>query len=211
MTDYLAKARQHVRDHYGDDFSVLEASIVDSERFYCFNFQSNAFIQTQDMMTMVVGQGDTIINKEDNRFFNFGSRFSLAASLKMLEENLLTEKRIRKHKPRFELNTKYNLQINGIKKRHVLIEQLILHEVTYVIPEVVGDSIFRVAKTYDTRSLEKRLNDVPVVFHGVSDSLALVDALLASDCCNFELEQHQDRAFAKYVDRATDEDLQAIW
>lgn len=211
MTDYLAEAIRHINEKYGDQFSILEKSIVDSNRFYCFTFQSNEFIRTGDNSTMAVGQGYTIINKEDNRFFDFGSRHSLEQSLKILDENLKVEDRIRKHKPQFGLGTKYDLQINSVKKRHTLIEKLKGHGLTYVIPEVVGDSIFRIAKTYDSKGIEKRLRDLPVVFHGISNSLTLIDDLLSSDCCDFDLPKHQDKSLEKYVERATEEDLKPIW
>lgn len=211
MTDYLAEARRHINEKYGDQFSLLEKSIVDSDRFYCFTLQSSEFIRTGDYSTMAVGQGYTIIHKADNRFFDFGSRHSLEQSLKILDENLKVEDRIRKHKPQFELGTKYDLQINSIKKRQTLIEKLKGHGLTYVIPEVVGDSIFRIAKTYDTKSIEKRLKDLPVVLHGVSNSLTLIDDLLSSDCCDFDLPKRQDKSLQKYVERATEEDLKPIW
>jgi hypothetical protein len=211
MIDFLTEARRHVREKYGDKYAVLKDSIVDSDRFYCFTFQSNEFIRTGDYSTMAVGQGYTIINKKDNRIFDFGSRHSLDQALKVLDENLWIEDRIKKHKPEFELGTKYDLRINSIKKRQTLIEKLKASGLTYIIPEIVGDSIFRIAKTYDLKGIEKRLNELPVVFHGISDELTLIDDLLSSDCGDFDLPKHQDKSLAKYVDRATEEDLQPIW
>ena len=186
MKDYLSEARQHIREKYGEQFSVLEKSIVDLDRFYCFTFQSNEFLKTGNFSTMAVGQGYTIINKADNRFFNFGSGYSLDESLKVLDENLQTEAGIRKYKSQFILGTRYDLQINSIKKRQTLIEILQGHQVTYVIPEVVGDSIFRIAKAYDSKKLEKRLLELPVVFHGVSESLMLINELTTSACCDLD-------------------------
>jgi hypothetical protein len=211
MIDYLAKAKRYINERVGDHVSVLEESIVDTDRFYCFTFQSNEFIKTENFSTMLVGHGYTIINKEDGRFFDFGSRHSLDQSLKILDENLRTEQRIRKHKFQFELGTKYDLQINVIRKHQVLVEKLKEQEVTYIIPEVVSDSIFRIAKRYDSKSLEKRLMDLPVVFHGIADSLTLIDELLTSDCCDFDLLRHEERTLAKYIGKATDEDLRPIW
>lgn len=37
---------------------------------------------------------------------------------------------------------------------------------------------WRIAKMYDSKSLEKRLEELPVVFHGISDSLSLISELL---------------------------------
>jgi hypothetical protein len=211
MTDYSAEARRHISERYGDQFSLLEKSIVDSDRFYCFTFQSSEFIRTGDYSSMSVGQGYTIIDKEDNRFFDFESIHSLDQSLKILDEKLTIENRIRKHKPQFDLRTKYDLQINSIKKRQPLIEKLKGYGLTYVIPEVVGDSIFRIAKTYDSKGIEKRLTDLPVVFHGISNDLTLIDDLLSSDYCDFDVPKHQDKSLAKYVEKATEDDLKPIW
>ena len=106
---------------------------------------------------------------------------------------------------------KYNLQINSIKKQQTLIEKLKGHKLTFVIPEVICDSIFRIPKTYDSKGIEKRLKDLPVVFYGVSNSLRLIDDLLSSDCCDFDLPIHQNKNLAKYITRATEEDLKPIW
>jgi len=88
MTDYLAQARQYVKERHGDQVSVLLEHIVDSDRFYCFTFQSNEYLRTNDISTMLVGHGYTIINKKDNRFFTFGSKYHLNTALEVLEENL---------------------------------------------------------------------------------------------------------------------------
>jgi hypothetical protein len=209
--DYLDQARRYVSNRFGNEVSVLEESIIDSDRFYCFTLQSNEFIRTRNPSEMVAGQGYTIINKEDNRFFDFGSRYSLSESLKILEKDLIMERKIRKYKPQFELWTRYDIQINTIKKRQVLIEKLKEFKVTYIIPEVVGDSIFRISKPYDAGNLEKRLKDLPVIFHGVTDGLGLIDGLLNSDCCEFDLLKHQEKSAAKCADTATEEDLKPIW
>lgn len=211
MINYIAQANQHLSATYGDEFAILEESIVDLDQFYCFTYQSKEFVRTRNPSTRVAGQGYTILNKEDNRFFGFGSRHSLKEALKILEGNLLTEKRIRRHKPQFELTTRYDLQVNTIKKLQVLIDKLSAFEMRYVIPEVVGDSIFRIPRRYDKRLLKNKLMNLPVTFHDVVDILRITDELLTSDCCEFELLQHQEKNLAKYADKATEEDLQPIW
>jgi hypothetical protein len=128
-----------------------------------------------------------------------------------LEKWLAIEVRIKKHKPEFDPEKKYGIQITRINKRWVIVDKLLKFEVSYTVPEIVGDSIFRIPQKYNSKLLEKRLAELPATFCGIKDRLSLIDELLAADACDFILVEHQEKSFAKYTARATEEDLIPVW
>jgi hypothetical protein len=211
MASYFQEATNYAIKQFGNEYDVDPRSIVDGENFFSFVCHTKAFLETGDFSNMTVGQGYTFIVKRDNRIVPFGSALSFEQARATLEKWLASEVRIKKHKPEFDPGKKYDIQITRITKRWMIIEKLLKFEVTYTIPEVVGGSIFRIPKKYTNKLLEERLVKLPVTFSGIKDRLSLIDELLATDACEFDLLEYQEVKFAKYVDKATEADLKSIW
>ncbi len=211
MEDYRQRAIVYVHERFGQEYSLLEESVVDSERFYAFTFQANEFIQTGDLSFMTAGHGYTILNKEDGRWFSYGSRYSLTQAITLLTDQLSIEGRIRREKQNFNMQEEYALRIDRVKRRWKLVEILMKFEVCYVVPEITGDAIYRIEKKYDDVRLLHRLSAPPTVFHLINHSIDLIEALMNAKCCDFDLLLHSKRNFAKYASRATPEDLEPVW
>lgn len=213
VNEYLLLSSQYVAGKYGDGFAVVPGSIRDFEDLYCFTFQTKKFLETNNIVDMAVGNGYTFIYKLDNRIFEAGSRFTFEQSLKDLRNKLKVESYIKRQVSNFRLNLDFDLKILEIHQVKLLLDVLDKHELTYIIPEVVGDSIFRISKRYTQTLLQTRLKDLPVIFHGVDhlNCLYLADELLRYNICRFELQERQVKNYARYVGRATAEDLESIW
>lgn len=213
MNEYLLFACQYVAGKYGDGFAVVPGSISDLHDLYCFTFQTKKFLKTNNIVDMAVGNGYIFICKHDNRIFETGSRFTFEQSLKDLRNKLKIESAIKRQIPNFQMNLDFDLRILEIHQVELLVDVLDKHGLTYIIPEGVGDSIFRIPKRYNKALLQRRLKDLPVVFHGMNSSgcLFLIDELLKCNVCRFELLKHQVNTFAKYLDRSTPEDMEPIW
>jgi hypothetical protein len=213
MDTYLDIAKEYISTAIGTDFAIVPESIHDLEDVFSFSYQTRTFLETGNFSYMTVGQGPTFIHKKDDRIFHYGSRFSFEEALNDLRKKLETETRIKTHTADFDLDTRYNLQINRIKKKQLLIDTLVAHKIEYIIPEIVGDSIFRISKTYKFRGLEIRLKELPAIFNATigNTNVDLINDLIQQDSCEFELIKHIPMKYEVYTSRATPEDLKPIW
>lgn len=213
MNNYLKIATEYISAEVGDDFAIVKDSIVDLNNLYCFVYQTKEYLNTGNFHAMAVGQGYHFINKNNNRIFSYGSGFSFEEALADIKRSLIIEAGIRKHKSCFELQKRFDIQINQISKKQLLIDLLKKHAITYVIPEIVGDSIFRIPKKYNSKVLEERFQELPAIFKGIGidTCLYLTDELINTECCEFDLICHIDTKRAAYVNTATPEDLKPVW
>lgn len=77
----------------------------------------------------------------------------------------------------------------------------------------MGNSIFRIPKDYNNKSLSERIRNLPVELHGLNQDtlpLLLLD-LIKTNCCQFELIEKTERNLAVYADKASEKDLEPIW
>lgn len=124
MNNYLKIAAEYIRAEVGDDYAIVKDSIVDLNNLYCFVYQTKEYLNTGNFHAMAVGQGYHFINKNDNRIFSYGSGFSFEEALADIERSLILEAGIRKHKSCFELQQRFDIQINQISKKQLLIDLL---------------------------------------------------------------------------------------
>ena len=213
MSKYLVLASEYVTKKYGSTFAVASESIQDLDDLYCFISQTKEFLKTGDISKAAIGNGYIFIYKRDKRFFEIGSRFTFEQALRDLRDKLIREEHIKKHIPNFQFDLTFDLKIVKVHNQTLLLDVLAKYEIMYTIPEVVANSIFRIPKRYTKALLQTRLKELPVVFHGVSNSvcLFLIGELLQYNVCQFELQEHQARSFAKYVERSSSEDMETIW
>ena len=208
--DYAAQAAHYVATTAGDAFGVVEESIVECEKFYAFTYQTVKYLTTRIVSDGAVGQGYIFLDKADGRFHAYGSRRDYDAARIDLLEQLMREARIQEYKPNYQLYKRFDIRINTIKNRKALLDKLIGY-ISYTTPEVVAGSIYRIPKPYTIGELEQRLKELPTTFHTVLNQEKLILELGSSNCCDFDLLEHTGRSYAKYIDKATDEDLKVIW
>lgn len=213
MLRYKTLADNYIKNTVGTDFSIVLDSIQDLNDFFCFTYQNRRYIETGDILHMAVGQGYTFIKKSDHRVFSFGSRYSFDLALSKLRNQVSKEAVIRKAIPHFDLLEKFSLKIISIYKKEKLIHLLLENKPTYVIPEVVGNSIFRVPKDYNKKSLSERLLNLPVELQGLNQERlpGLLLDLVKTNCCQFKLIEKKERNLEVHADKASDDDMEPIW
>lgn len=213
MSIYLDLAKKYINTEIGTDFAIVPEGINDLEDFFSFTYQTKEFLETGNFSAMTIGQGYHFIHKKDQRIFPYGSRLSFEEAMNDLREKLAIEVRIKTHKVNFELDVRYNIQINQIRNKQLVIDLFIKHRLEYIIPEVVGDSIFRISKPYKKNELLLRLDNLPTTFSEIQghDMSYLIDDLLKSACCDFDLILHIPVKYEVYTSRATPGDLNPIW
>lgn len=208
--DYAAQAGHYVATTVGDAFGVVDESVIECDRFYAFTYQTVKYLASRNCNDGVVGQGYVFIDKTDGRFHAYGSRHDYDAARVDLLEQLIREARIKEYKPNYQLYKRFDIRVNTVKNRKVLVNKLI-GLISYTIPEVVAGAIYRIPKLYGIEEIGQRLNGLPATFHSIFDQEKLILELGIADCCDFDLFEHQETSYAKYVERATEEDLKPIW
>jgi hypothetical protein len=211
--NYPKIAKEYIQQEAGNDFDIVEESIVDSELYYSFTYQSKEFLKTGDFKAMYVGQGYIFISKIDDRFFAYGSYLSYEEALELLTDNLSKESKIKRFKPEFDIKVRYDIQIKSIRKKWILIDLLLKYQTKYIIPEIAGETIYRIAKDYKRKDLEDKLNEKDFTFHQISitNGIYLIHDLIETQCCDFDLRLHTERKYEKYLEKASPEDLEPIW
>ena len=67
------------------DCGLVEGATLEYPRCFVFFYQSKKFIETGDFGEMLVGQGPVLVSREDGRFFETGSAFSVCHYVKAFE------------------------------------------------------------------------------------------------------------------------------
>ncbi|MFC5875867.1 hypothetical protein ACFP3I_25340 [Chryseobacterium arachidis] len=189
--NYLEVARKYVYDTIGEKFYIPEDSIYEYEDIFCFSYQSKKYLETSDFREMSVGQGPQLIIKADGRIIPFGSAYTFDAAIRETRKKILIEKTIREICPNYNYwQDNYVLTINKIFNEETLISILKDHRATYIIPEIIGNSIHRVGKVYTKNDLIRRFKELPAsfnTFYGLYSDLLI--KLTESYCCNFSISQ----------------------
>lgn len=182
-------AENYIKRTIGSDFAIVQDSIEDLSDFYAFTYQTRKYLETGNFLDMAIGQGYIFLHKPDNRFFSFGSGQNFEDSLVELRSQILKEKEIQKSFPHFDIQKQYDVRVTKIVHKDVLIDVLIQNKTTYIVPDIVGNSIFRIAKIYKKKSLAERLTLLPTTFHGVNQEVlpSVVQHFTETNCCQFDL------------------------
>jgi hypothetical protein len=211
--NYLEIARKYIYETEGDEFDVSEESIENYEDIFCFFYQSKKYLKTLDFRDILVGQGPQLIIKSDDRIIPFGSAYTSDTAIRETRKKILIENTIRKVCPNYNYwHDNYVLIINKVFNEEKLISVLKYHRATYIIPEVIGNSIHRVGKVYTKNDLIKRFKELPASFntlYGLYSDLLI--KLVESYCCDFSIAPKENRKFASYVEHATQKDFETVW
>ncbi|GAA5086739.1 hypothetical protein GCM10023210_08920 [Chryseobacterium ginsengisoli] len=207
--NYLEIARKYVYETIGEELESIE----DYDDIFCFFYQSKKYLETLDFRDMLVGQGPQLIIKSDGRIIPFGSAYTSDTAIRETRKKILIEKTIRKVCPNYNYwYDNYVLIIDKVFNENKLISILKDHRATYIIPEVIGNSIYRVGKVYTKNDLIKRFQNPPAsfsTFYGLYSELLI--KLTESYCCNFSIKPKKNRKFASSVEYATEKDYETVW
>lgn len=109
----------------------------------------------------------------------------------------------------------YRLTINHLADLNATVEILAQQKLSYTIPRIEGDTVWRASSWYTNELLHQRLQELPCIFAtlGMKQIAALEDRFAQTQCCEFSYErilQAPDR-YEWRADQATAKDLQPIW
>lgn len=189
MDSYLEIANAYILTEAGEDCAIVMESIQDLENFYCFTYQSKSFLKTGNYEFMWVGQGYNFIHKKDKRIFSYGSGFPLEKALHDLRERLRIETKVKRVKNNFELEKQFDLLVTTIHKKQIFIDTFLKFDISYLTPEIVADSTFKIPKRYTKNVLLEKIKDLPASFKSINSRscLYLADELIKNESCDFEL------------------------
>ncbi len=212
MNTCLKAAIDFIAVKAGPHFSISPNSIEETDDFYCFTYAPTEYLNRSGSLEPIeIVGGFNILNKADNRIFRYSGSFSYQNGMADLSERLKKETEIKRHLPIFSLNHSYCLTIISNYSAEKVANVLIKYKATFIIPEIVGDSIFRIPTLYKKEQLMKRLSTMPATFNCLQVDCDLLLELLAIRGCNFEIVLKQHKQAAKYTNQATTSDLEPIW
>lgn len=213
MNPFFKQAENYVSTKYGKEFRVVKASIQDLPDFFGFTFNTHVILESEKLNNTVIGQGWHFLFKLDCRIFTTRTGLGFEGGLKKLRRRISQEKAVRNSIPNFDIQIRYDLRVSEVLKKQVLLQSLLKFGLTYTIPEIVGDSIFRIPTAYTENLLLEKLSITPFVFFGLNhDELPeLIIELIQNTSCKFSLLKYESRTFAKYVSKASKIDLEPIW
>lgn len=186
---YFEIANVYILTKVGEDCAIVMESIQDLDDFYCFTYQSKSYLKMGNNEPMLVGQGYNFIHKKDKRIFSYGSGFPLETALHDLRERLRIETKVKRVKNNFELEKQFDLLVTTIHKKQIFIDTFLKFDISFVTPEIVGDSTFRIPKRYTKNVLLEKIKDLPASFKSINSRscLYLADDLIKNECCDFDL------------------------
>ncbi len=168
-------------------------------------------METNDPTDMAVGQGPIVMSKIDNRMFEYGSHTSCKEAMNKTEEILRDEKVIQQTFNHYNVQEPYSLVITELIGIGKVTEIILAHRLSYVLPEKVGDSVFRISREYTQQFLQQRLSNRPCKFEAAPVPIKLVSELLLSKRCKIQIPKFESKVWEYHANRVTEEDLQPVW
>ncbi len=212
MNTYLKAAIDFIAAKAGPYYSISPNSIEETDDFYCFTYLPTEYLNRDKFLEPIgIAGGFNILNKADSRIFRYSGGIPYENGMADLSERLKKETEIKRQLPIFSLNHSYCLTIVSNYSAEKVANVLIKYKAAYIIPEVVGDSIFRIPALYKKEQLMKRLSTLPVTFSCVQVDCDVLLELIAVKGCNFEIALKTNKQMAKYTSGATTSDLEPIW
>lgn len=211
--DYLSIARQWVKEKVGEDFDVTAEMTKDYDDIFCFSYQSKEFLNTNDYHYFDTGIDPQLIIKIDSRFIPFGSGYTFEIAAQETRKKLLKEKSIKMVCPNYNYwEDNYVLIIHQVFDEAKLISILKSYRATYIVPEVIGNSIHRVGKAYTQNDLIERFNNLPATFHTLYGFFSeVLLELIESFCCELNIVPKEKKKYASYIEHSIPTDYEIIW
>lgn len=209
---YLAAARKYIQETAGPGFDIPPKSIEEYEDVFCFSYQPDLYLKTLNPRDMQIGPGPVVLVKADGRIFPYSGSYSYAEAIEETRMKLYREKIIKNILPDYQYDKEYTLIIEKIHHEDQLISVLRKYKTGFIIPEVIGNSIYRTERIYKTNDLKKRFSRLPAEFNKLSgDFSAVLAELIEGYCCEFSLKTKDRYPYASYTGNAGEKDYETVW
>lgn len=176
------EARRIALDKIGPNCALVESATIEKPYGWYFLGQSRAFLETGDHMHMLLGSGGFIVERADGRVFEFGSAYP-------------TERWIANYERGFKYH-RYDLTVSAVSDPEAAVGLLARLDMTYVIPEPDGGTVWVIPRRYTREQLQRKLERLPCTFAGQAfwHRVEVFDEIDASGCCTYELREHTPEA-----------------
>ncbi|WP_326984916.1 hypothetical protein VUJ46_10415 [Chryseobacterium sp. MYb264] len=211
--DFLKIAEKYIQENIGADFSISLDDITDLDDIFCFYYQSKKFIETGDHRYMSVGIGPHLLIKSDERIISLPPSYTYDAAIREVRKKINTEKFIQTKCPDYNYwHDNYVLIIDKVYDETKLISILRDYRISYIVPEVIGNSIHRVGKPYKKDELEKRFENLPTEFNTLYGLFSnVLTELIQSFCCELSVTPKIIKKYNSYGENATEADYEIVW
>lgn len=202
---YKDLALGYIKDISKGDIEYKISEIDDLEDFYVFCY----YIPGKT----IAGPGPILIEKSTYRIIPYGSGSFTEDYVQKTRDILNVENRIKKLYPDFNYQKEYTIRITNIKHENLLINKILDLKLGYIVPDIVGDSIFKSSKKYTKEILIQRFSNLPVDFNTISGG-KLYDFLLLNErikVMELELIDKVKSIMPVYTKYATEENMQPYW
>lgn len=178
MIDY-AQARQIALAHIGPDCALIEEATFEKPYGWYFCGQSRAYLETGNIMVMLVGGGGFIVERENGRIFAFGSAYPLDTWIANYERGFKY--------------ASYDLVITAVYDMHETARLLQRLDMTFVLPETAYGVEWKIPEQYGHKQLLAALKRLPCLFQDQAfwHKVEVFDQIDVADCCAYELREHQ--------------------
>ena len=196
-----------------DDRLTIYNDITDAGDVYVAAVCSKEYLKTKDPRHHLIGIGPMIIDKENGYVLQYGSPNSEESAIKNYRILKLKWNFIKNDFPNFDIQTNYNIIIKEILDKNKLVDLILSFPFQYTIPEVEGDTIWRISKRYDKKILMDRLDIQPTSFTDIHAEriLDFHENVTLNNLCKFDLEIYHKELKEWNITRATDSDLEPKW
>jgi hypothetical protein len=141
-----------VRRTLPTDVDVLEDNIIEKEYGWVIFSQTKRYIETGDPTFMAVGSGGVLVEKHTGRLIEFGSAYPTEINLQIYEAGYLAY-------------DDFDLVVTATSDSEEAVRLLCGLGITYVKPEIEGDTTWRIPKTFSVQQLRARLRHLPCRFN----------------------------------------------
>ncbi|WP_153395135.1 hypothetical protein [Chryseobacterium vaccae] len=210
--NYLEAAQKYIQETAGNGFGIPDESIDIHEDVFCFCYQPDLYLQTLNPVDMQIGPGPHVLVKADERIFPYSGSYSYAEAIQETRMKLYREKIIKSIHSGYQLDKEYILIIEKIHHEDQLVSVLREYKASFIIPEIIGNSIYRTARTYQKSELKKRFELLPAEFNKLlGDFSAALTNIIETYCCEFSLKEKDHYPYASYTGNAGEKDYETIW
>ncbi len=202
-----------IEANFKDKRLTVSSELIEFKDLYVAYVNTKEYFRTNDPKHSVIGTGPLIIDKEDGYAILYGSAHSENSAIQDYRNIKMKWQIIKKDFPKFDIQTKYNITIDKIFNLEKLKEIILSFPFQYTIPEVEGDTIWRISKPYDESILKLRLNISPTTFMEISPEriIEFYQKVSYFKVCNFKIEEYKPTLKEWNIKRATDIDLEPKW
>ena len=210
----IKSSLQYVKNHLKDESSLtIDRNLIDYGDVFLTYINSKEFLDTGDIGNSLIGFGPLVVDKENGFVILYGSSTSEKNAIERFRKLRADKMLIKQDFPEFDYQSLYNMKISKIHDTNKLVATMINLGFSYTIPEIEGDTIWRIPKRYNAKTLNDRFNALPSEFMEITADclLSFNNKVKEVNLCEFEIESTVKTKHEWNAKRASEIDLLPKW